>query len=71
MQYACKEPSSGANSLPFDQGIHSTNNNEKRCGYGVVLLVTAGQMLATSCIRYESTRVSVHMSLPEHTDVLS
>jgi hypothetical protein len=71
MQYACKEPSIGANSLPFDEGMHSTNNNENRCGYGVVLLFMAGQMLATSSIRCESTRVSVHMALLEWTDVLS
>jgi hypothetical protein len=42
--YACEEPSSGANSSPFDKDIHSTNNNENRCGYGVVLLVMAGHV---------------------------
>ena len=39
MQYACEEPSSGANSSPFDEGIHNTNNNESRCGYGQTLLI--------------------------------
>lgn len=70
MQYACEEPSSGANSSPFDEGILSTNNDENRCGYGVVLLVMPGQMLATSSISYECPCVSVHMTLPERTDAL-
>jgi hypothetical protein len=71
MQYACEEPSSGANSSPFDEGILSTNNNENMFGYGVVLLVVAGQMLATSSISCECPHVSVHMPLPERTDALS
>lgn len=44
MQYACEEPSSGANSSPFDEGIHSRNINENRRGYGVVLLIMAGHV---------------------------